>query len=109
MKPAVDVRFLGLAPSEAVDNAARDKAARLDKFCRDLMACRVTIELLHKHKLQGRPIDVRIDVRVPGHELVVDHAQDEDVYVALRDAFDGIRRQLDAIGARRVSATRRPG
>jgi hypothetical protein len=42
---------------------------------------------------------VRIDLTVPGAELVVsrdpelDHGH-EDVYVAIRDAFDAARRQL---------------
>ncbi len=42
----------------------------------------------HKHKHQGRPYAVRVDVTLPGQELCVDRVQDEDVYVALRDAFE---------------------
>ena len=95
MKQPLEVRFLGMEPSEAVEAAARDKAAKLDHFCRDLMSCRVTIELLHKHKHQGQPFGVRIDVTLPGHELSVDRVQHEDVYVALRDAFDDMRRQVE--------------
>jgi ribosome-associated translation inhibitor RaiA len=95
MKQPLEVRFLGMEPSEAVEAAAREKAAKLDLFCRDLMSCRVTIELLHKHKHQGQPFGVRIDVTLPGHELSVDRVQHEDVYVALRDAFDDMRRQVE--------------
>jgi hypothetical protein len=32
---------------------------------------------------------------VPGAELVANRAQDEDVYVAIRDAFGAITRQLE--------------
>jgi len=95
MKQPLDLRFLGMDASPAVAAAAREKAAKLDRFRPDLIACRVTIELLHKHKHQGKPYAVRIDATVPAHELSVDRVQDEDVYVALRDAFDDMRRQLE--------------
>jgi cold shock CspA family protein len=38
---------------------------------------------------------VRIDARVPGHELVANRDHHEDVYVALRDAFAALTRQLE--------------
>lgn len=95
MKQPLEVRFLGLEPSPAVEAAAREKAAKLDQFRGDLMSCRVTIELAHKHKHQGHPFAVRIDATMSGRELCVDRAQHEDVYVALRDAFDGIKRQIE--------------
>jgi len=42
----------------------------------------------HQHKNQGKLFNVRIDIGVPGSEIVVNRDQHEDVYVALRDAFD---------------------
>ena len=101
MKQPVEIRFLGLEVSEAVEAKAREKALKLDQFCDDLMSCRVTIELLHKHSQQGQPYGVRIDVTLPGHELTVDRSAHEDVYVALRDAFDDMRRQIEEAVRRR--------
>ncbi|HVO08853.1 MAG TPA: HPF/RaiA family ribosome-associated protein [Burkholderiaceae bacterium] len=95
MKQPLEVRFLGLEPSPAVEAAARAKAAKLDQFRGDLMSCRVTIELAHKHKHQGQPFAVRIDATMSGRELCVDRVQHEDVYVALRDAFDDMKRQIE--------------
>ncbi|MEW6100184.1 MAG: HPF/RaiA family ribosome-associated protein [Pseudomonadota bacterium] len=94
MKLPLQIRFIGLEPSPAVETVAREKASKLDQFRPDLMSCRVTIELADKHKHQGRQFAVRIDVTLPGGELTVDRVQDEDVYVALRDAFDDMRRQV---------------
>jgi len=96
MKQPLDIRFLGMDASPALEAAAQEKAAKLDRVCPHVMACRVTIELEHKHKQQGRPIAVRIDVTVPGRELTVDRVQDEDAYVALREAFDDMQRQVQA-------------
>ncbi len=95
MKQPLQIRFLGMEPSEAVESAARKKADKLDRFCPDIMSCRVSIEQMHKHQHQGRPFAVRIDVTVPDHELSVDRVHDEDVYVALRDAFDDMTRQVE--------------
>ena len=95
MKQLPEIRFLGLEPSPAVETAAREKVDKLDRFYGDLMSCRVTIELVDKHQHRGRHYAVRIDTTFPGRELVVDRVQDEDVYVALRDAFDDMKRQIE--------------
>ncbi|MBI4642020.1 MAG: HPF/RaiA family ribosome-associated protein, partial [Candidatus Tectomicrobia bacterium] len=41
------------------------------------------------------PYTVRIDLTVPGAELVVDRQEDADLYVAIRDAFHAARRRLE--------------
>lgn len=95
MKLPLDLRFIGLAPSAALEEAVRGKVAQLDRTGAEVMGCRVTIEQEHKHQQQGRPFAVRIDVTLPGHELAINHVRDEDAYVALRDAFDAARRKLE--------------
>lgn len=76
MKQALQIRFLGMEPSPAVEAAARAKAAKLEQFRPDLMACRVCVVLMDKHRRQGRHFSVRIDLTVPGNELVVDQVHD---------------------------------
>lgn len=95
MKQAPDIRFIGIEPSGALASAAREKVAKLELFCPDIMACHVVIELTHKHRHQGRPFSVRLNLTLPGHELAATRVEDEDVYVALRDAFDDMRRQVE--------------
>ncbi len=101
MKQPIQIQFQGMEASEAVETRARELAQRLDTYAPDLMSCRVAIDLEQKHQHQGRPYGVRIDLTLPGHELVVNRVQDEDVYVALRDAFDNLRRQLEEVVRRR--------
>ncbi len=102
MKQPLQIHFLGMAASEAVEAAARSKVDKLERFCSEIMSCRVTIEQTHKHHHQGRPFSVRVDLTLPGHELAVDRVHDEDVYVALREAFDDMKRQVeDAVRRRR--------
>jgi ribosome-associated translation inhibitor RaiA len=60
-----------------------------------------------RHKHQGKLFNVRIDVHVPGGELVVNRDLNEDVYVALRDAFDAAKRQLDEYGSKQRGGTKK--
>jgi ribosomal subunit interface protein len=109
MRQSLQITFRGMEPSEAVEDAARKKAEHLDQFAGDIMACRVVVELAQKHQHQGRPYAVRIDLTLPGHELVIDRVQDEDVYVALRDAFDAMKRKLeDVVRQRRGDEKQHP-
>lgn len=97
MQLPVHIQFRGMEPSEALEASARAHAHKLELFASNITACRITIDLEQKHQHQGRPYGVRMDLTLPGHELVVSRVQNEDVYVALRDAFDSMRRQLDAL------------
>jgi ribosomal subunit interface protein len=100
MKLPLQITFHGMEPSEALEAAAAKKAHKLEEFFADIMSCRVVIEQQQKHQHQGRPYAVRIDLSVPGHELCVNRVQDEDAYVALRDAFDDMKRQLEDVARR---------
>jgi ribosomal subunit interface protein len=106
MKTALDLRFLGLAPSDAIEAAVHARVAHIERVCPDIMAWRITIEQEHKHQHQGRPFSVRMDITIPGQELAVTRAHDEDCYVALRDAFDAAQRKLEETVRQRREAQR---
>lgn len=101
MKLPVHIQFRGLTPSEAIERSTREHVRKLESFAAGMMACHVVIELEQKHQHQGRPYSVRIDLTLPGHELVVNRVQNEEVYVALRDAFDNMKRQLEDLVRKR--------
>jgi cold shock CspA family protein len=85
---------------EAVRDAALDHIAQLERLSDRITGCHVVVAQPHRHHREGRLYSVRVDVVVPGGEIVVnrdqhlDHAH-EDVYVALRDAFLATRRRLE--------------
>lgn len=81
--------------SEALETRIRDKMAKLEEFSKHIISCRVVVEVPHKHHHQGKQFNVRIDIGVPGSEIVVNRDHAEDVYVALRDTFDAAKRQLE--------------
>jgi len=98
IKP-VQVVFHGIERSDAVEEHVRAKVAKLERLHPRVTGCRVTIGLPHNRQQQGRRFDVRVELSVPGAELLVNRAQgQEDMYAALHDAFDAAERQLDDHG-----------
>ncbi|MBL0928060.1 MAG: ribosome-associated translation inhibitor RaiA [Phycisphaerales bacterium] len=106
MRIPVTIAFEGVPESDAVEQAVWKHAAGLERFFDRITSCRVTVARPQHHRHKGELYSVRVDLTVPGEEIVVsrehrfDHAH-EDVYVALRDAFDAARRRLED-HARRV-------
>ncbi len=100
MQLPLQITFRHMPQSEAMEARIRELAARLDRFYDHIMSCRVVVEPAGRHHHKGKLYHVRIDVTVPGKELVVnhlpeDHHEYEDAYVSIRDAFDAMRRQLE--------------
>jgi len=100
MQLPLQITLRNIPASDALDAAIREKAAKLDLFYAHIMRCHVVIEVPAKHKHQGKEFTVRIDLTVPGKEIVITRDHHEDVYVALRDAFDIAKRQLEDYGNR---------
>lgn len=81
--------------SAALQTLIRKKAAKLKTFYKRITSCRVVIEIPQKHKHQGKLFNLRIDITVPGKELVSTRKNSQDVYIAIREAFNAITRQLE--------------
>ena len=101
MQIPLQITFRDMEPSAAVEARIREKATKLEQYYDNIISCRVMVEAPHGHKHQGKLFQVHIDLGVPDRELVVTHAHHhkdhahEDVYVAIRDAFDAMKRQLE--------------
>lgn len=90
------ITFRDIPPSDAIEAEIRKRGEKLDQFADHIMHCQVTVETVGKHKHQGRLHEVRIDLTAPGTEIAISHDhRDEDVFVAIRDAFDAAIRKLE--------------
>src|ERR1022692_1318945 len=99
MKLPLQVSFRRMDHSDAIEALVREKSAKLDEFSDHIMSCRVVVEPKGKHHLHGKLYEVRIDFTVPGEEIAVtrepdQHSEHDDIYVAVRDAFDVAGRLL---------------
>jgi ribosomal subunit interface protein len=106
MQSPLQITMRDIPHSDMLENHIRQKVAKLEGFYPHLVGCRVVVEVPHRHKHQGRKFDVRLDITVPGGELVVTREGDGDVYVALRDAFDAARRRIEDYGRRQRGDTK---
>ena len=95
MQIPLQITIRGIEHSEALETHIRDKVNKLEEFFDHITSCRVVVELPHKHHQQGKQFNVRLDIGVPGSEIVVNRDHAEDVYVALRDGFDAAKRQIE--------------
>jgi ribosome-associated translation inhibitor RaiA len=87
------ISFRNLDPSPAAEEQVRRRAAELAHVDGRITACRVVMELgRHGHE-PGNLFHVHLDVVVPGSEIVVREAHD-DLYAAIRDAFEAARHRL---------------
>lgn len=95
MQIPVQITAHDFSLSEGETAEIHEKAAKLDTYYDGIIRCRVTVNALVGHHQHGGPYTVRIDLTVPGTELVVNRQPDEDLSVAIRDAFDAMRRRLE--------------
>lgn len=95
MQIPLQIAFDGIQHSEALRAAVQDKVAKLERFHDRIMSCRVVLAAEGRHHHKGRQYRVRIDLKIPGGEFAVTREHDEDVHVALRDAFAAARRRLE--------------
>ena len=95
----MQITFRNLEPSEAIKANILKKAEKLEHFAEHIISFRVLVEAPHKHHHKGNLYNVKVEISLPGEEILATHHTGkhhahEDVYVAIRDAFDATRRQL---------------
>lgn len=94
MKLPLQITTRKVSLSENALETIEQKTRKLETFTDQIIGCRVMVETPHRHKHQGILYNVRIDLTMPGAELVVKREPAEDLYIAIRDAFDAARRQI---------------
>lgn len=97
---SVQVTIRDIPNSISLETHIREKAQKLAQFYHRIINCRVVVDITQKHQHQGKLFNVRIDVSVPSKELVVNRQQNEDVYIALRDALRAMQRKLETFAHR---------
>jgi cold shock CspA family protein len=99
MNAPLQITFHNTRRSARVGERIRERADKLEYLYGEIISARVVIDVPQRRHRKGRVFQVRIDVSVPGRELVVnreplvDHSH-EDVYVAIEDAFNAMERRV---------------
>ncbi len=95
MQVPLQITYRDIARSEALDARIREKAAKLEEFHPRITRCRVVVEQRDRHRHQGKQFSVKLDLRLPQREIAINRDHHEDVYVALREAFNAAARKLE--------------
>jgi len=129
MKIPPKITFRRIRETEGLEGDIRKRLARLPTYCPTLLGVKVLVELTEQHHRDGNRYRVRIDLTVPDEQIVVRHdasgrpgargvaadkvrKQDEldplhrHARVAIREAFEVARRQLQDYTRRRRGATK---
>jgi ribosomal subunit interface protein len=106
------VVFRNIDHSAAVEEAVYKRLEKLERYCDEIQSLRVILEAPHNNHHKGKVYHVGVEAMVPNHDIVVTHDQHdnhshEDIYVAIRDAFNALERRLKAVyGKQRDRVTR---
>lgn len=97
--------YRGFSPPLLAKDRIGQHVKTLERLYPRIISCHVVAEETHRHHHKGKVYSVRIDVTVPGGEIVASRNHDdmhshEDFFVAMRDAFDALEAQLRSYGAR---------
>jgi ribosome-associated translation inhibitor RaiA len=81
--------------SDALELRIREHVGRLETFHPHIIGCRVIVEPVSQQGRGAHAFQLRIEIRVPGRELIVTRMHHNDVLLALHEAYHAARRQLE--------------
>lgn len=96
----IQIQFRDIEESDFIYNDIYQHVEKLQRFHERIVSCHVTISAPHRHSHKGHIYHVQIRMHVPGGDVFVNTDSEnnrahEDAYVAIRDAFEAARRQLE--------------
>ncbi len=95
--PSVQVVFLHLDSSPALEGAIRDNVAKLALIFGRITHCRVTVARVDHRHLHASGYDICFEIGLPRGPLVVRHRSEagEDAHAAVHQAFHTVRRRFE--------------
>jgi len=96
------VVFHNIDQSDAVMDAVNKRIEKLERYCDQIIAGRVVLDSPHNNHHKGKVYSVGLEIHTPQKEVRVNQDQHdnhahEDLYVAIRDAFNAAERQLKSV------------
>ncbi len=96
------VVFHNIDQTAALTDAVQKRINKLERFCDQIITGRVVLDSPHNNHHKGRVYSVGLEIHTPSKEVRVNQEQHdnhahEDLYVAIRDAFDVAERQLKSV------------
>jgi ribosomal subunit interface protein len=104
----LQITFRDIEPSDAVEARINERVKRLEKFASRATSLHVTVAAPHQSGHKGQMYQFTLELCLPGGDVVVRQGDSpnrahEDIYVAMRDAFLALERQVHDQSAKRES------
>ncbi len=98
----IQIVFHNIEQTEALTEAVSKRIEKLARFCDQIINGRIVLDSPHNHHHKGKVYSVGIEIHTPQIEVRVNQDQHdkqahEDLYVAIRDAFNVAERQLRSV------------
>ncbi len=99
MEPHVEITFKEIDQSDAVEARIRERVKKLSEMSENIRSCKVWVRAPHRRGRKPTAYVIDLSVQMTGTSLHVDHRPGDDnahtdIYVAIRDAFNAMERQL---------------
>lgn len=99
MQNTAQITFKDIGHSDAIEARIKERIDKMDQMFDLIMGCKVWIRAPHRRHSKGTHYVIDIEVLTPLGTLSVDREPGnvnahEDIYVAIRDAFNAMERQL---------------
>lgn len=106
MQKPLQIHFHQIDPSPAIEARIREECQELEEFYDRIIGCSVTVDAPHQRHHQGNLYQVKVHLTLPDGDIHSTHAHHdehahEDAYVAIRDSFRAVRRQLEDYARKR--------
>lgn len=105
MQKKLQIVFRGIDQSDAIQDVIHKKVEKLERVYDNITSCRVVLDAPHKHHHKGKIFQVTVSTSTPDGDLTI-NGDKEDIYIAIRDAFNATNRQLNAFHEKRKSYLR---
>lgn len=102
MSNEFQIVFHNIDQSTALLDNVNKRIEKLRRFCDDIIGGRVVLDSPHNNHTKGKVYSVTVELHTPAKPVVVTQEQHnnhahEDIYVAIRDAFNAVERQLKSV------------
>jgi len=91
----IEITHRDVELSPEIEDHIRERAEKLGHFFDRIVGAHITVEGPGGHHKTGGQYRIKVQLAVPGNDVVINHKSSEDLAVAVRDAFDAAKRRLE--------------
>ena len=96
------VLFHNIVQTDALAQAVQKRINKLERYSDQILSGRVVLDAPHNNHYKGKVFSVGIEIHTSLKEIIINQGKQnnhahEDLYIAIRDAFNAAERQLKSI------------